>query len=127
MPAKVREAILLGIGVWVAGAWVIVAIGQSPYFATLAIPVAFLTAPAMWLLARWHLRNVPTTERAYAGLRLGAIVTATQCLLDSVGLLVIARLGWPSLSPAAREVLPVALTIGYFWMLTVPWYASRRH
>jgi len=126
MSGKAREAIVLGIGIWIAGAVLFAAFTQMPGFSTLVLPITFLTAPAMWLVARFHLRNVALEERVHAGLRLGAIITATQCLLDGGALFVIFRAGRPAFSPAAREATTVAMAVGYFWMLVVPWWEGKR-
>ncbi len=126
MSGKTREAMVLGLGLWIAGAFIIVSFGGNPLFSVLAIPVALLTAPAMWLATRLHLRDVPGNECSYAGLRLGVIVTAVQCVLDSAGLAAIFRFGYPLLLQPARETLAVALIVAYFWMLVVPWWEGKR-
>ena len=111
---------------WIAGALIVIAFGRNSLITILAIPVALLTAPAMWLITRLHLRDVPRNEYSYAGLRLGVIVTAVQCLLDSAGLSIIFQYGYPSFSQVARETLVVALIVAYFWMLVVPWWEGKR-
>lgn len=126
MVGKVREATAFGIGIWVAGALAVLSFGQASWFSSLAVPVAVLTAPFMWLVARFHLRDVSPDERAFAGLRLGAIVTAVQCPLDAATLWGIFRLDWLPLPLAARKSLVLGLIVAYFWMLVVPWWEGRR-
>ena len=126
MTCKTCEAIALGLGLWIAGALLIVLFGGRLLIPILVFPVALLTAPAMWWGTRLYLRDVPGQECAYAGLRLGVIVVAVQCVLDSAGLSVIFQFGEAFLSPAASETLVVGLIAAYFWMLVVPGWEGKR-
>jgi hypothetical protein len=126
MGKKKLEALVVGILIWLAGALLITLFGQSPFFPVAALPAAFMAVPAMYVITRLYLRNIPLDERRIAAIRLGVIVTAVQFPLDTLGWLVILKLGFPPLTAAAREAVILSLEVGYFWLLIVPWWAGNR-
>ncbi len=121
MSSQLRSGILWRVGLWLIGAVLLAVTGPMSVFPRLAVPVAFLTLPAIWVVARFHLRHLPRSEQSHAGLQLGAAIVAVQFVLDFIGWLVIFYAGWPPLSHAAREATVLALYVGYLWMLVVPW------
>jgi len=122
LPKKVREAIILGVSIWIAGALSLAIFGQRIYFSEYAVPVSFIIIPAMIIIARWHFRDIESNLLSYSGLRLG-VVTAIQSLLDGV---IVFGIGWPPLSQSAYEILPLALLTAYFWMLVIPWWQGHQ-
>lgn len=125
MRNKTLEAAFIGFSIWIAGALLLILFRQEPFLRPLAIPIAFLMAPIMYLITRAHLRNVPVKERANAAMRLGVVAAAVQFPLDALGLFSIFRYNYPQIAPEAREALIIALEIGYFWILTIPWLAGK--
>ena len=126
MSPKSREALITGLAIWVAGAIGVLVLGSTPTFTTIAIPAAFLTAPLMWLLVRFHMRDVVPDDRVLVALRFGVIITAVQVVLDAAGLYTEFRFKWLGLSEVAREVIVLGLLVGYVWMLLVPWLQAHR-
>lgn len=124
MVNEVLEAFLIGMGIWVGGALVIAIFGWAPWFPNIAVPLAFLTAPAMYMITKFHLRNVLKEGQMYAALRLGIIVNTVQFPLDALGSFMI--FNYQLLPPIAQEAIVPALMIGYFFMLIVPWWAGNR-
>lgn len=122
---KALEALAVGLGVWVAGMLLIGLLGEARLFAASAIPAAFVALPLMYGLTRFHLRDVPTADRASAAIRFGVVITAVQFPLDVLGWLAIFRLGYPPHAQGAREALILGLEIGYFWMLVVPCWVGK--
>jgi len=118
--AKSREALITGLAIWIAGAISVLVLGSTPSFTSIAIPAAFLTAPLMWFLVGFHMRDVVPDARVLVALRFGVIVTAAQAVLDAAGLYTEFRFRWLGLSNAAREVIVLGLLIGYACMLLVP-------
>ena len=123
---KSREALITGLGVWVAGAIGVFVLGSRPSFTSIAIPAAFLTAPLMWFLVRFHLRDVVPDDRVLVALRYGVIITSVQVILDAAALYTEFRFGWLGLSEVAREVIVLGLLVGYACMLLIPWLQVRR-
>lgn len=121
-----RIGIGWGVGLWLGGMALITAFGTAAFYPALAAPAAVLTAPLMWLIARLHLRSVPSALRSHAGLSLGAGVVVVQFVLDALGWWIIYRFDFPALPTAAREATALALPIAYFWMLAVPWWLGNR-
>ncbi len=126
MLSKTLEALIIGVVIWVVGASMIVVFGDATFFSLAVIPTAFLVAPLMYVITKFHLRDILTAERTQAAMRLGIIVTGTQFPLDALGWLMIFHLGYPPLSEAAREMIILALEIGYFWLLIVPLWTEKR-
>ena len=83
---------MLGVSVWISGALLVVIFGQRNFFSDYAVPVSFITIPAMIIIARWHFRDIESNLLSYSGLRLGVVVTAIQTLLDGV---IVFGIGWP--------------------------------
>lgn len=124
---KSVQAILLGIGLWVAGTALIGAIGRAPLFAMLAVPVTLVVTPVIMLgLTSLHLRGVSQEERAEVGFRLGALITLVQFPLDALGLFAVFNFGFLGLSEVSQRAVVLALEVGYFWMLVTPWWFSSR-
>lgn len=126
MPNKITEAIFIGLAIWVVGLLMVLMVGQNPVFPSVAVPAAFLAAPLIYLLAKFHLRDVPAKERAYAAMRLGVLVMLVQFPLDAIGLFSMFTFNYPPLSSAAKESLVLALEVGYFWLLLVPWWVGKK-
>jgi hypothetical protein len=126
MPNKTTQALAIGITIWLFGMLAIIAFGNADWFPAIPIPIAFLTTLLMVALTRWHLRDVPRAERSITAIRFGVAVTAVQFPLDALAWSAIFYLGFPPLTQAAREMLMIALEIGYFAMLVVPWWVGRR-
>lgn len=128
MPRRTFEALYIGLVLWAAGGLGIILFGQTAYFSSVVAPAAFVTFPLMYFVTRLHLRDIPTAEQAFTGMRLGIIATAVQFPLDALGWLAIVKLGYPPLSQATRDALIVGLEIGYFGLLVVPyWIAKSRN
>ena len=123
---KSREALVTGLAIWLAGAIGVLVLGSTPSFTSIAIPAAFLTAPLMWFLVRFHMRDIVPDDRVLVALRFGVIITAVQAILDAAGLYTEFRFGWLGLSEEAREVIVLGLLVGYACMLLVPWLQARR-
>lgn len=126
MSSKTLEALVIGVVIWIAGASMIVLFGQAALFPSVATLAAFLAAPVTYLITRFHLRGVPTAERTSVAIRFGVIITAVQFPLDALGWLIIFNFGSPLPSQAARDAIILALEIGYFWLLIVPWWIGKR-
>lgn len=127
MSKKTFEAMVIGVGLWISGTLMIIIFGDALLFPSVALIAAFLTAPAMYFITRFHLRDVLVEEWPTAATLLGVVVTAVQFPLDALAWLSTFRLGFPPLTGDAREALIVALEIAYFWLLVVPWWTGRRN
>jgi len=126
MPNKTKEAIFIGLSIWVVGFLALLMVGQHPVFSLVAVPAAFLTAPLMYFLTKFHLCDVPAKERAYAAMRLGVLILLVQFPLDAIGLLSMFKFNYPALSQTAKESVVLALEVGYFWLLLVPWWVGKK-
>ncbi|PIU89963.1 MAG: hypothetical protein COS63_04385 [Anaerolineae bacterium CG06_land_8_20_14_3_00_57_67] len=124
MMRKTAEGLVIGIVIWIAGALIIILLGQSPYFPLAALPSAFLAAPLMYGVTRFHLRGVPVAERTTTATILGMTVAAVQFPLDALGWFIITNLGYPPLSQVARDAGVLGLLIGYFWLLVMPYWTA---
>lgn len=125
MVGKSRQAVVIGLALWVAGAGAVILLGPLPFFAGTAPTATLLLAPpAMYFVARFHLRDVSPSMCVATGLRLSVVVTAIQLPLDAMGLVSIQQFGFPSLDSTARLSAMLALQVGYFWMLLVPWWVG---
>lgn len=98
MTAKSVEAVLIGVGLWIAGATAVVLLGGLGAFHVLAPPGALLLIPVMYGLTRWHLRDVASTDRSSTGLRLAVLVTGKQLPLHLLAFLSVYDGGFPDLS-----------------------------
>lgn len=125
MTAKSMEAVLVGVGLWIAGATAVVLLGGLAAFHLIAPPGALLLIPVMYALTRWHLRDVASVDRSSTGLRLGVLATGVQFPLDLLAFLSIYEWGFPDLSSAGQRGLVYALLIGYACLLFVPWWTAR--
>lgn len=125
MSKKTLEALVIGVALWVAGTVMIIIFGDASLFPSATVTIAFLTAPAMYVMTRFHLRDVLAEERPYVATLFGVVVTAVQFPLDALAWLSTFRLGYPPLTLAAREALIFALEIAYFWLLVVPWWTGK--
>ncbi|MCJ7616559.1 MAG: hypothetical protein MUO43_08495 [Desulfobacterales bacterium] len=123
---KTQGALVIGIVIWVAGALMIMLFGQSSFFPLVVVPAAFLAAPTMYIITKFYLRDVPVEEHIYAATRLGVAVTAVQFPLDAMGWFAIFNFGYPPLTLATREAVFIALEVGYFWLLVIPWWVGKR-
>lgn len=120
------EAFLIGVGLWVVGAAVIVLLGDVPFFPTVAPPAALLLVPVIYRLTKWHLRDVAAPNRLGTSLRLSILATAVQFPLDICLLLSMYQLGVPDLSLAGQRATVFALLVGYSCLLLVPWWVTAR-
>ncbi|MFQ6087970.1 MAG: hypothetical protein ACE5K0_03605 [Candidatus Methanofastidiosia archaeon] len=123
---KALEALVIGVAIWIAGALMIILFGQASFFPMAAVSAAFLAAPLMYIMTRFHLREIPVEKYAYVATHLGIAVSAVQFPLDALGFLAIFKLGYPPLTLATREAIILALEVGYFWLLIVPWWVGKR-
>ena len=127
MSRKTLEALAVGVAIWVAGMLLVGWAGDAAYFPVAAVPAAFAALPLMYALTRFHLRDVPASEKWFAAIRFGVLVVAVQFPLDTLGWWAIFNLGYPPHGQAAREATMLGLEIGYFWMLAVPYWVGRRN
>ncbi|MFH1928607.1 MAG: hypothetical protein ABIK79_10650 [Chloroflexota bacterium] len=111
--SQLRNAIVWEAALWLGGAVLVALLRPTAVFSRLAVSVAFLTLPAIWVVARLHLRHVPPVGWRWAGLQLGAAIAAVQFVLDLIGWLVVFSAGWPPLPSAPQRATVLALEVGY--------------
>ena len=123
---KNTEALIVGFLIWVLGVIAVTFFSKFDIFLIIAIPVTFLVIPAIFLLTKFHLRNVEDKEKEKVATEFGIIITLIQFPLDALWWFLSSKIN----SPVPRDVstmIAILLPIGYFWLLAVPWWIGKKH
>lgn len=123
---KAIEAFIIGFIGWFFAVIAIIAFGKTEfYISNVILTVALIAPPAIYYLLKFHLRSVGKDDKRFIAAQFGVLATLIQFPLDFFGWLIIFKYDFQFLPQEAREATLLALLIGYFFMLGVPWLASK--
>lgn len=124
---KVIQAVAIGVIAWLLGFLGILLFYNQQYFPVAVVIVVIIGAPVpVWFISQRFLTRIPQQSLSLNALSFSAIVLIIQFFLDGLFALSIFFFNVPQLSVSAVKGLFLALEIGYFYFLLIPWLTSRR-
>ena len=112
---------------WLLGFLGIILFYNQQHFPLAVVIVVSVGAPIpIWLISLQFLKRIPGHSLSINALSLSAIVLMIQFFLDGLFAVSIFFFNVPQLSVSAVKGLFLALEIGYFNILLIPWLTSHR-